>query len=46
MLVNDDMHVMVGRIRANVVNIHVTNIRDVRSQSDETVIKMCILKLQ
>ncbi|KAL4171213.1 hypothetical protein KRP22_009311 [Phytophthora ramorum] len=41
----DDIHAMVGSIRANVVNMRVTNIYDVQGQGDGGAAKTYILKL-
>ncbi|KAI9993236.1 hypothetical protein PInf_015307 [Phytophthora infestans] len=41
----DDIHAMVGSIRANVVNMRVTNIYDVQGQGDSGAAKTYILKL-
>uniref|UniRef100_M4B7J3 Ribosome quality control complex subunit 2 n=1 Tax=Hyaloperonospora arabidopsidis (strain Emoy2) TaxID=559515 RepID=M4B7J3_HYAAE len=42
----DDIHAMVGSIRANVVNMRVTNIYDVQGQGDGSTTKTYLLKLQ
>ncbi|KAG1696435.1 hypothetical protein DVH05_018566 [Phytophthora capsici] len=41
----DDIHAMVGSIRANVVNMRVTNIYDVQGQGESGAAKTYILKL-
>ncbi|CAI5707598.1 unnamed protein product [Peronospora farinosa] len=41
----DDIHAMVGSVRANVVNMFVTNIYDIQGQSDSGSAKIYILKL-
>ncbi|KAG7397809.1 hypothetical protein PHYBOEH_000190 [Phytophthora boehmeriae] len=41
----DDIHAMVGSIRANVVNMRVTNIYDVQGQGENGAAKTYILKL-
>ncbi|KAG6975904.1 hypothetical protein JG688_00001900 [Phytophthora aleatoria] len=41
----DDIHAVVGSIRANVVNMRVTNIYDVQGQGDSGAAKTYILKL-
>ncbi|CEG44462.1 Predicted RNA-binding protein [Plasmopara halstedii] len=41
----DDIHAMVGSIRANVVNMRVTNIYDIQVESESGAAKTYILKL-